>query len=199
MLRIHPTTGIQLKNLQLCFHKPTFSFELPENETTCPKVPQLNPELAMAWQSKEHSWAVEESPAGPRAQRVVPVVHPALSHGASGLPPSRETLPELPQLCPPSASCPGHGHVLHAPTFLPSCPGAKTQCKGRTGETRVCKGEGKNDPTLPHPILESRNNSKTGERQSSKQHNTAPARGSQPALGLGEKELTAGAEQGWVS
>lgn len=82
---------------------------------------------------------------------------------------------------------------------VPSCPGAKTQCKGRAGETRVCKGEGRNDPTLPHPRLESRNNSKTGERQSSKQHSTAPARGSQPAWGLGEKELTAGAEQGWVS
>lgn len=54
-----------------------------------------------------------------RAQRAVPVVHPALSHGASGLLLSREALPELPQLCPSSASCPERGHVLHAPTVSP--------------------------------------------------------------------------------
>lgn len=49
------------------------------------------------------------------------------------------------------------------------------------------------------PELESRNNSKTRKRQSSKHRSAAPARGPQPALGLGEKEHTAGAEQGWVS
>lgn len=85
------------------------------------------------------------------------------------------------------------------PLFSPLAQVPRHSAKAGQERPECAKVSGRNDPTLPHPILESRNNSKTGERQSSKQHNTAPARGSQPALGLGEKELTAGAEQGWVS
>lgn len=106
---------------------------------------------------------------------------------------------ELPQLCPSSAGCPEPGHVLHAPTFSPLAQVPRHSARAGQERPECAKVRGRNDPTLPHPRLESRNNSKTGERQSSKQNNTAPAHGSQPALGLGEKELTAGAEQGWVS
>lgn len=146
----------------------------------------------MAWQSKEQSWAVEQSPARLRAQRVVPVVHPALSHRA-------RPCQELPQLCPSSAGCPEPSHVLHAPTFSPLAQVSRHSAKVGQERPECAKVRGRNDPTLPHPRLESRNNSKTGERQSSRQNNTVPAHGSQPAVGLGEKELTAGAEQGWVS
>lgn len=81
----------------------------------------------------------------------------------------------------------------------PLLPGCQDSAKAGQERPECAKVRGRNDPTLPHPRLESRNNSKTGERQSSKQHNTAPAHGSQPALGLREKELTAGTEQGRVS
>lgn len=204
-LRIHPATGIELNSqfsdLQLCFQKPTPSFELPENETTCPKVPQLKPELAVAWQSKEQSWAGEQSPARLRAQRVLPVVHPALTHRASRLPLCRETLPAAPAALPFFCCLPGawpRPARTHPPSpLLPRCQDTAPRQDRR--DRSAAKVRGRNDPTLPHPRLESRNNSKTGERQSSKQHNTAPAHGSRPALGLGEKELTAGAEQGRVS
>lgn len=97
----------------------------------------------------------------------------------------------LPAARSPATSC---THPLSP--LLPRC-----QDSAKVGQERpeCAKVRGRNDPTLPHPRLESRNNSKTGERQSSRQNNTVPAHGSQPALGLGEKELTAGAEQGWVS
>lgn len=48
------------------------------------------------------------------------------------------------------------------------------------------------------PQLESRKNSETGKRQSSKHGSAAPARGPRPVWGLGEKEHAAGTEQGWV-
>lgn len=153
----------------------------------------------MAWQSKEHSWAEEQSPARLQAQS-----------GARGTPSSESWRVSAPaqhgHLARNSRNfalllggCPEPGHVLHDPTFSPLAQVPRHSAKAGQERPECAKVRGRNDPILPRPGLESRNNSKSGERQSSEQHNTAPARGSQPALGLGEKELTAGAEQGRVS
>lgn len=146
MLRIHPATGIELNSqfsdLQLCFQKPTPSFELPENETTCPKVPQLKPELAVAWQSKEQSWAGEQSPARLRAQRVLPVVHPALTHSAPALQgdlasSSRSFALLLLPARSLATSC------THPPTFSPLAQVPRHSAKAGQERPECCKGEGK--------------------------------------------------------
>lgn len=126
-------------------------------------------------------------------------VHPALSHRASGLSLSRETFLGAPATLPFFCRLPGARPRPPRTTFSPLAQVLRHSAKAGQERPECAKVRGRNDPTLPLPRLESRNNIKTGERQSSEQHNTAPAHGSQPALGLGEKQLTAGAEQGRVS
>lgn len=154
-------------------------------------MPQLNPAIAVAWQSEEHGWwngAREAASTASRAHGTPSsesssVSAPAqqrdlarISHNFALLLPAAQSL---------AMSC------MHP--FSSLCPCTNRQCKGRIGETRVCKREGKrDDPTLPHPRTgkqKEEQNWEEVELQASQCQPVAPRQ-----LWAGEKR---GAEQGW--